>query len=120
MPTSSPDTPLPRRSALLAACSAAAALAMAPVAGAAAPAISASPPANAALGDAALAGKLQVGDLVFIRVSARPFREVAAATNSWANHVGVVSELADGSDNAGGPMIAESTFPFSHTTTWSR
>jgi hypothetical protein len=33
---------------------------------------------------------LQVGDLVFIRVPHKPFREVAAATGSWTNHVGIV------------------------------
>lgn len=54
---------------------------------------------------------LQVGDLVFIRVTARPFLEVASATNSWTNHVGVVVDIYG--DN---PLIAESTFPFSRTT----
>ncbi|MBZ8143709.1 hypothetical protein CLD22_28325, partial [Rubrivivax gelatinosus] len=37
-----------------------------------------------------LAPGLGVGDIVFIRVRARPFREVARATNSWTNHVGIV------------------------------
>lgn len=60
-------------------------------------------------------GRLQVGDLVFIRVTARPFLEVANATNSWTNHVGVV--VADEGDE---PVIAESTFPFSRTTSLSR
>jgi hypothetical protein len=57
----------------------------------------------------ALARQLQVGDLVFIRVAALPFRKVASATNSWTNHVGIVVETAEGA----GPVIAESTFPFS-------
>ncbi|MCM2458919.1 YebB family permuted papain-like enzyme [Pseudomonas sp. CG7] len=60
-------------------------------------------------------GDLQIGDMVFIRVTARPFLEVANATNAWTNHVGVVV------DNRGDePVIAESTFPFSRTTSLSR
>ncbi|MFL1491891.1 YebB family permuted papain-like enzyme [Pseudomonas antarctica] len=58
---------------------------------------------------------LQIGDLVFIRVTARPFLEVASATNSWTNHVGIVV------DNRGDePLIAESTFPFARTTPLTR
>lgn len=57
-------------------------------------------------------GDWQIGDIVFIRVTARPFLEVASATNSWTNHVGVV---VDDSDDE--PLIAESTFPFARTTT---
>jgi hypothetical protein len=64
----------------------------------------------------ALAPRLKVGDLVFIRVPARPFREVAAATGSWTNHVGIVV----GADGDGEALIGESTFPFSGTTTLSR
>jgi hypothetical protein len=67
------------------------------------------------LGASALASDLQVGDVVFIRVTAKPFLEVADATLSWTNHVGVVI-ATDGSD----PVIAESTFPRSRTTTLSR
>jgi len=44
---------------------------------------------TAALPLTALAPRLAVGDVVFIRVTARPFREVADATGSWTNHVGV-------------------------------
>lgn len=57
---------------------------------------------------AALASQLQVGDLIFIRVPALPFREVAAATASWTNHVGIVV-AANGAE----PEVAESTFPLS-------
>lgn len=57
-----------------------------------------------------------VGDLVFIRVPIRPFREVAAATGSWTNHVGIVV----GTDDDGEALIGESTFPFSRTTKLSR
>jgi Permuted papain-like amidase enzyme, YaeF/YiiX, C92 family len=62
-----------------------------------------------------LAAKLEVGDVVFIRVSALPFKKVAQATGSWTNHVGIVID-ASGSD----PVIGESTFPFSRSTTLSR
>lgn len=54
---------------------------------------------------------LAVGDLVFIRVPARPFLEVAAATGSWTNHVGIVVDVAGAE-----PLVAESTFPFSRAT----
>lgn len=57
---------------------------------------------------AALASQLQVGDLVFIRVSALPFRKVSDTTGSWTNHVGIVV-ATDGAE----PVIAESTFPLS-------
>jgi Permuted papain-like amidase enzyme, YaeF/YiiX, C92 family len=53
-----------------------------------------------------------VGDLVFIRVRTPLFMQVAEATGSWTNHVGVVI------DNDG--TIAESRFPLSGTTTLSR
>jgi hypothetical protein len=62
-----------------------------------------------------IATTLKVGDIVFIRVSARPFREVADATGTWTNHVGIVAGI-DGSE----PLIGESTFPFSRTTTFSK
>lgn len=61
------------------------------------------------------AADLRIGDMVFIRVPARPFREVASATNSWTNHVGVVVD-----DRGDEPLIAESTFPLSRTTSLSR
>ena len=62
-----------------------------------------------------LAPSLKVGDVVFIRVAARPFREVAAATDSWTNHVGIVIDTAGDE-----PLIAESTFPLSRTTKLSK
>jgi hypothetical protein len=64
---------------------------------------------------AALAPTLKVGDVVFIRVAARPFREVAAATGSWTNHVGIVIDVS-GEE----PLIAESTFPLSRKTKLSK
>jgi hypothetical protein len=63
----------------------------------------------------ALAPSLNVGDVVFIHVAARPFREVAAATGSWANHLGIVIDVS-GEE----PLIAESTFSLSRTTTLSK
>lgn len=63
----------------------------------------------------ALATALNVGDLVFIRVRAKPFREVAAATGSWTNHVGIVVDT-----HGDEPLIGESTFPFSRFTPLSR
>ena len=62
-----------------------------------------------------LSKDLNVGDVVFIHVSPLPFEKVSAATQSWVNHVGIVVN-ASPTD----PVIAESTFPFSRTTTLSR
>jgi hypothetical protein len=62
-----------------------------------------------------LAPNLAVGDLVFIRVQARPFLEVADATLSWSNHVGVVVDVSGAE-----PMVAESTIPWSRSTRLSR
>lgn len=56
-----------------------------------------------------------VGDVIFIRVGARPFREIASATNSWTNHVGIVLST-DGAE----PLVGESRFPLSGSTTFSR
>jgi hypothetical protein len=62
-----------------------------------------------------LAKTLKIGDLVFIRITVKPFREVANATGTWTNHVGIVTNI-DGAE----PLIGESTFPFSRTTTLSK
>lgn len=64
---------------------------------------------------AQLAKNLQVGDLIFIRVVAKPFHVLADVTGGWTNHVGVVIHI-DGKE----PHIGESTFPFSRTTTLSK
>ncbi len=58
---------------------------------------------------------LAVGDIVFIRIGAYPFRKVAEATGSWTNHVGIVLDVS-GKE----PVIGESRFPFSGATTLSR
>ncbi len=60
---------------------------------------------------AALASNMMVGDVVFIRVGAKPFREVADATSSWTNHVGVVVDTSGPE-----PVIGESKFPLSRKT----
>jgi hypothetical protein len=64
---------------------------------------------------ARVAALLEVGDLVFIRVRARPFLEVSAATACWSNHVGIVVDISGAQ-----PLIAESTFPVSRYTSWRR
>jgi Permuted papain-like amidase enzyme, YaeF/YiiX, C92 family len=78
---------------------------------AAAASIADTPPAIEAIAVSALAPSLRVGDVVFTRIDAKPFREVAQATRSWTNHVGVVVDTA-GTE----PLVAESKFPFSRTT----
>lgn len=62
-----------------------------------------------------LSRQLEIGDLIFIRVPALPFKMVANATDSWTNHVGVVIDIS-GKE----AMIGESTFPFSKVTSLSR
>ena len=62
-----------------------------------------------------LARQLQVGDVVFTRIPAYPFRQVAATTSSWTNHVGIVIDVS-GSE----PLIGESKFPLSQATPLSR
>jgi hypothetical protein len=64
---------------------------------------------------AELADKLEVGDVVFIHIGALPFEKVSEATQSWANHVGVVVSVADGT-----PVIAESRIPRAATTTLAK
>lgn len=62
-----------------------------------------------------LAGHLQVGDLLFIRLRARPFVEAADVMLSWTNHVGVVI-----STHGKEPLIAESVVPMSRMSRLSR
>ena len=64
---------------------------------------------------AQLARSLQVGDIVFTRIGAYPFRKVAEATGTWTNHVGIVLDVS-GQE----PVIGESRFPFSGSTTLAR
>lgn len=57
--------------------------------------------------------KLEVGDLVFIRIPHQPFIEVADTTMSWTNHVGIVVDTSGDE-----PIIAESRVPVSGATSW--
>jgi len=72
-------------------------------------------PALAAEPVAELAKSLQVGDIVFTRIGAYPFRKVAEATGTWTNHVGIVLDVSGAE-----PTIGESRFPLSGATTLSR
>jgi len=54
---------------------------------------------------------LRVGDVVFTRIGGRPFTQVAAATGTWTNHVGIVVGF-----NWLGPVVAESRIPLSCRT----
>ena len=62
-----------------------------------------------------LARSLQVGDIIFTRIGSYPFRKVAEATGTWTNHVGIVLDVS-GKE----PLVGESRFPLSGTTTLSR
>lgn len=59
----------------------------------------------------ALHAEVRTGDLVFTRIDVLPFREVAASTGTWTNHVGIV--IGHDGDM---PLVAESTFPLSRVT----
>jgi hypothetical protein len=59
-----------------------------------------------------LTEQLRVGDLVFIRVPTPLFMQVADATSTWTNHVGVVIDATG--------AIAESRFAISSVTTFRR
>ena len=73
------------------------------------------PPALPVVDLRELAPTLRVGDAVFIHVAFRPFEEVAMATRSWTNHVGIVIDVSGPE-----PVIAESAFPWSRLTPLSR
>jgi hypothetical protein len=62
-----------------------------------------------------LGKRLEVGDVVFIRIPKPPFTKVADTTSSWTNHVGIVSDVS-GKE----PVIAESRVPVSGETSWSK
>lgn len=62
-----------------------------------------------------LASQLEVGDLVFIRIDALPFRKIADSTRSLTNHVGVVLDAGGGR-----AVIGESRFPLSGRTSLAR
>jgi hypothetical protein len=54
---------------------------------------------------------LRAGDIVFTRIRGAPFRQIADATDTWTNHVGIVV----GFDRAGA-VVAESRVPLSCRT----
>jgi len=53
-------------------------------------------------------GKLQIGDIVFIRIANFLYRRVAEATGGWISHVGLI-DRREGDEW----IVAESTFPWS-------
>ena len=59
-------------------------------------------------------GALRVGDLAFIRIRRSPFRQLADATGTWTNHVGIVVDLT-----SSGAVIAESRIPLSRRTAFA-
>jgi len=54
---------------------------------------------------------LRVGDIVFTRIGSLPFRQIADATGTWTNHVGIVVGF-----NCLGAVVAESRIPLSRRT----
>ena len=58
-----------------------------------------------------LEGRLRAGDIVFTRIRGAPFRQIADATGTWTNHVGIVVGF-----NRTGAVVAESRVPLSCRT----
>ena len=58
---------------------------------------------------------LRAGDIVFTRIRGALFRQIADATGTWTNHVGIVV----GFDRAGA-VVAESRIPLSRRTRFAR
>jgi hypothetical protein len=71
--------------------------------------------AQAKLDDAAFQAVIEsrpaVGDIVFIRIGGPIFTNVAATTNSWTSHVGIIVDFKDGDW-----VVAESGIPFVRKT----
>lgn len=61
-----------------------------------------------------LEGMLREGDVVFTRIPHPPFTQIADATGTWTNHVGIVVGF-----NRCGAVIAESRVPVSCRTLFS-
>jgi hypothetical protein len=55
-----------------------------------------------------LEGTLRAGDIIFTRIAGAPFRQIADATGTWTNHVGIVVGF-----NRFGAVVAESRVPLS-------
>ncbi len=62
-----------------------------------------------------LSSQLQVGDMLFVRLKARPFLEAADAMMTWCNHVSIVVDT-----NGPEPMVAESVIPMARIVPLSR
>jgi hypothetical protein len=62
-----------------------------------------------------LSQQMRIGDIIFNHIDMLLFRKVAKDTGCWANHVGIVIDMVGEQ-----PVIAESCFPFSTTTTLER
>ena len=62
-----------------------------------------------------LESHLRVGDIVFTRIGGPPFRQIADATRTWTNHVGIVVGF-----NCFGAIVAESRVPLSRRTRFRR
>ena len=58
-----------------------------------------------------LESHLRVGDIVFTRIGTRVFHQIADATGTWTNHVGIVVGF-----NRFGAVVAESRVPLSCRT----
>jgi hypothetical protein len=57
---------------------------------------------------------LRAGDIVFTRIPRAPFRQIADATGTWTNHVGIVVGFSGGR-----ALVAESRLPLSCRTRFS-
>jgi hypothetical protein len=55
--------------------------------------------------------KLRAGDVIFTRIAGAPFRQIADATHTWTNHVGIVVGY-----DCYGAVVAESRIPLSRQT----
>jgi Permuted papain-like amidase enzyme, YaeF/YiiX, C92 family len=58
-----------------------------------------------------LEGTLRAGDIVFTRIRAAAFRQIADVTGTWTNHVGIIVGF-----NRAGAVVAESRVPLSCCT----
>ncbi len=58
---------------------------------------------------------LRVGDIVFTRIGSPPFSQIADATGTWTNHVGILVGF-----NRLGAIVAESRVPLSRRTRFRR
>jgi hypothetical protein len=62
-----------------------------------------------------LSSQMQVGDMLFVRLKARPFLEAADAMMSWCNHVSIVVDTSGPE-----PLVAESVIPMARVVPLSK